>query len=159
MMPDKKNAILIASLGLVSILGLGGFAHQEGGGKRDALMGKGLDRVLEKIDATPEQAEQIRAIRDRLVAERPQMDRKNELLEIWGQGKPDPAQIHAAIDARADERRAFAHKMADAMIEAHGILTPAQRDQVRELIAKKAEHRKHHGKREGRKARKAPAAD
>jgi protein CpxP len=38
--------------------------------------------------------------------------------------------VHALVDARMDAFRAFAHKVADAALEAHRILTPEQRQQV-----------------------------
>ena len=45
------------------------------------------------------------------------------------------AKLHALVDARMDELRKLAHDAVDAGVEAHDVLTPAQR----EKLAKKAE--------------------
>lgn len=154
---SNPQTLLIASLGLVSILGLGAF--RPAGGSADARQErivKRVDRILEQIDATPEQASQIRAIRDKLLADRPKPEpRKDEMLEFWNEANPDAKEIHARIDRRFDERRAFAHEMADAMIQVHGILTPEQRAKVADLLSKQG-----HGKMGKRgKQHHAPAAE
>lgn len=140
----SKQTLLLSSLGLVAILGLTGFRHEaRGPEERNAMISKRLDKILEKIEATPEQATQIRAIRDELLAQAPERGRdRSELLDFWKEAQPDAAKIHAAIDQRSEAHRAFANRMADAMLQVHAILTPEQRAQVAELMAKRGHHRK-----------------
>ncbi len=143
----RKMGLVIVGLGVASFLALTGFRNHEGG--PEGFMGKRLEKMLTKIEATPEQRARIEAIRDRLVAERPKRGGdRGELLELWKQESPDAAAIHAKLDQKFEEQRAFAGKVADALIEVHGVLTPEQRVKVAAMMEK--------GAHEGRGKRKGP---
>ena len=57
-------------------------------------------------------------------------------------GEGQGAQVHALVDGRADAVKAYADEVADAVLQVHGILTPAQRAQV---SAKLQQHLQQHG--------------
>ncbi len=147
----KKNKLLVlVGLAVASFVLLTGFRYAGGGHHGGhhggpAMMGKHLDKMLDQIDATPEQRAQITAIKDRLVASheaRMQGDRqqhKQEMVEFWRQNNPNPAEIRARIDEKFEQRKAAAYEMADAMIEVHRILTPEQRAEVAQMMEKKFE--------------------
>ncbi|HEY0838758.1 MAG TPA: Spy/CpxP family protein refolding chaperone [Vulgatibacter sp.] len=139
MTPKKfRTPLAIAALGAAAFLALTGFRHAKGG--PEEWMNARLDRLMTAIDATPDQRSRIEAIRDELMASRPARGgEKAELLAIFSQEEPDAAAVHARIGKAFDERRAFADRVADALIEVHGILTPEQREKVSKLIAEKSQ--------------------
>jgi Spy/CpxP family protein refolding chaperone len=99
-----------------------------------------LDDVLDDVDASPEQRTRIHAVKERLLAAGQQAkgghrEVHEALRAEWGAEQPDAARLHALVDARAEEMKAFAHQAVDGAVEVHGILTPEQRAK----IARKAE--------------------
>lgn len=144
-MKKFRTTLFVAAVGAAAFLALTGFRHARGG--PDAWMTKKLDRVLTAIEATPEQRSQIEAIRDELVASRPERGgERAAFAQLWLQDQPDAAAVHARIAETFEARRAFADRVADALIRVHGILTPEQRAKVAKLIAEKPHGRKGGGK-------------
>jgi len=150
----KKNKLLVlAGLAVASFALLTGFRHADGpgphGGPGGFLMGRGLERMLDEIDATDAQRAQIEAIKQRLAAamKARRGERKEaagELAAFWKQENPSQAQVRAKIDEKIEAHRAAAYEMGDAMIEVHRILTPEQRAVVAKRIEARTER---HGKR------------
>lgn len=140
-MKKFRTTLFVVAVGAAAFLALTGFRHARGG--PDAWMTKKLDRVLTAIDATPEQRSQIEAIRDELVASRPERGgERAAFAQLWLQEQPDAAAIHARIAETFEARRAFADRVADALIRVHGILTPEQRAKAAKLIAERPHGRK-----------------
>jgi periplasmic protein CpxP/Spy len=103
-----------------------------------------LDEVLDDLKATDAQRTQILALKDKLLQDGQQRfaanrDAHQKLVAEWDSAQPNPAQIHAIIDARIDALRAMAHETADAAIQFHGILTPEQRAQVSKKVHRRME--------------------
>ena len=144
----KKNKLFVLlTLAVASFVLLTGFKGGGHHGGRDGhgFFGKKMERVLDEIDATPEQRAQIEAIRNRLVeqkkAQRQQGDReqmKQEMLSFWTEAQPSQQEMRARIDQRIERQRQNAYAMADAMIEVHRVLTPEQRAEVAQLIEQHA---------------------
>lgn len=141
-----KKLLTIGTLALVSIVTLTGF--RGGCGRPDhrdpaqvaAFVTDRLDGLLDDIDATPAQRTQIQAIKDRMLQRVQALHATRQathqtLLAEWSADQVDRAKVHALIDERGAEMKALAHEAADALIEAHDLLTPEQRAKV----AKKAE--------------------
>ncbi|WP_050726674.1 Spy/CpxP family protein refolding chaperone [Vulgatibacter incomptus] len=157
-MTRTRKSLIAAGLGLAAFLALSGFKAAHHGPmdpeKAHAKIFARLDKILTKVEATPEQRSRINGIAERLWSERPERDGgPRELLSVWSEESPDAAAIHAKIDQKAEARRVFANRMADAMIEVHGILTPAQRAQVGQLLEERFErggrgHFRHGGAKE-----------
>ena len=61
-------------------------------------------------------------------------DTRNEVLAQWESATPDKQKLHGIVDSRAEELKAFAHKIVDGALEIHGILTAAQRGILTEKI-------------------------
>lgn len=140
-----KKTAFVALVGLISLVGLGAFSQQasQHAEKRQEWLSKKIDQVLQRIQATPEQTQQIHAIRDRVFAERPkQADERGEFIQFWREDNPDPARIHAQVDERAEARRVWANQIADALVEIHGILTPEQRSQVADMLQEAQQQKK-----------------
>jgi Spy/CpxP family protein refolding chaperone len=136
---------LVAVLGVVVLTGFGGGCGHQGGPGRDpakvaAFVNGRVDDLLDDVDATPDQRTKIHAIADRMLAEAQALhgdhaQTHETFLAQWKAETPDKAQLHALVDARIEAFRKVAHDAVDAGVEAHDVLSPAQR----EKLAKKAE--------------------
>jgi Spy/CpxP family protein refolding chaperone len=129
----------MVALGVGTLVLLGGAgkaaAHRMHGGHMEGMFGRRLEAMLDEVKATPEQRQQITAIKDELVEKRKALwatkkATHQEMLAQWESANPDLGAIHARIDERAKEMSAFAHEVADALGKAHAILTPEQRAQL-----------------------------
>ena len=139
-MNAAKKTTLVAVpllLGALALAGWGSCCHHgspDPAQVRERVTAR-VEDALEDLQATPQQKTQILALKDRLVNDglalrAGQKEAHAALLAAWDEEKPDPAQLHALIDARVDALRKFAHELADAGLELHGTLTPAQRAKV-----------------------------
>lgn len=141
-----QKPLTLGALALVAVVALTGF--RGGCGRPDhrdpaqvaAFATARLDDALDDVDATPDQRARIQAIKDRVLARAQALragreDARQALLAEWSAASVDRAKVHALVDARAAELQALAHEVADAAIEAHGVLTPEQRAK----LARKAE--------------------
>ena len=106
---------------------------------RGEMMQKFLEwRINEKLDevkATDAQKQQVKAIEADLFTQGRALrvgnrDFHKAVLAELQKDNPDPAQIHALLDARAQTMKEFADKVADGVLKIHGILTPEQRAQI-----------------------------
>lgn len=136
--------VLAAVLGVVALTGFAGGCGHHGHPRDPAQAAKfvnaRVDDLLDDVDATPDQRTKLHAIADRMLAEGQALRADHaqvhdELLAQWKAETPDKAKLHALVDARMDELRKLAHDAVDAGVEAHDVLTPAQR----EKLTKKAE--------------------
>ncbi|QRK13342.1 Spy/CpxP family protein refolding chaperone [Archangium violaceum] len=136
-----KNKILLAGSAVLAFVLLSGFRGGHfGGGPRDPERVKQmitwkLDDKLEDLKATDAQKQAIHGLKDSLFEDgkrlfEQQKDARAQMMSQWESPNPDSNAVHALVDARVDAFRAFAHKVADAALQAHRILTPEQRQQV-----------------------------
>jgi Spy/CpxP family protein refolding chaperone len=135
-------AVLLLAVGVVALTGFGGgfCPLQRHGHGRDpaaaaAAVTARVEDTLDDLDATPEQRARILAVKDRLLdaAKGLHGDRAethDALVTAWKAESPDAADLHALVDARAAELKAFADELVDAAIEVHGVLTPEQRERL-----------------------------
>ncbi len=133
-MKSKLWMILAGLAALVALAGFGrcGGPHPHDPAQMAAFVTDRVDDVLDDLNATDAQRQQIHAIKDRLLAQAAELHKDGEPLrgEVkaqWESATPDRARLHALVDQRADAMRAFAHQAVDAAIEVHDILTPEQR--------------------------------
>jgi len=136
-----KKKLAIAGSAVLAVLLLSGFAFRGGHGwGRDPerikqMVTWKLNDKLEDLDATEAQKTSVNAVKDRLfedgkrLAEEHQATRLEVLTQLESDA-PDAAKLHALVDTRIDAIRAFAHKVTDAAIEVHRVLTPAQRKEL-----------------------------
>lgn len=141
--------VAVAALAIAAFTFLTGFrgphGHHRDPEKMQAFISKRIDKALSEVDATDAQRQQIEGIKQRLFARMKETmgDRQSmrrDFLAFWEQENPNPAEVHAKVDQKVDQRRAMAHEVADALLEVHRILTPEQR-------AKLAEQMRAHGPR------------
>jgi Spy/CpxP family protein refolding chaperone len=135
---------LVTALTLVAI-GVGGLTltafrgHHRDPAQLDQMVERRLTKMLDTVQATDAQRQQITAIKDKVLADGKALRAthqatRQQLLALWKSDQPDAAQVHALVDARADGMKKFADEVADAMVQVHGILTPAQRAKISDQI-------------------------
>lgn len=64
---------------------------------------------------------------------------KRELITELQAERPDAVKLHRIVDERAAAFSAFAHRLVDAAVEVHGLLTPAQRAEVNAALSERLE--------------------
>ncbi|HYO71637.1 MAG TPA: periplasmic heavy metal sensor [Archangium sp.] len=135
-----KNKLMIAGSAVLAFVLLTGFRGGHFGGPRDPervkqMMTWRLDDRLEDLKASEQQTQALHGLKDSLFEDGKRLFEENQgartqMLEQWESANPDSKAVHALVDARMDAFRAFAHKVADAALEAHRIFTPEQRQQL-----------------------------
>ncbi|MGC4115388.1 MAG: Spy/CpxP family protein refolding chaperone [Myxococcales bacterium] len=145
-----KRTLIVATLGIVAVGLLMGAAWGPGRFHRgmfrdpkkvDSFITWRITDALDDVSATPQQKQQILAIKDRLMPEVTRMmgERKahhDEIKQLWLSGNVNQAEARAKIDQRIEEMRQMAYKVADGAIEAQKVLTPEQRAKLAERAEK-----------------------
>jgi periplasmic protein CpxP/Spy len=130
--------IAIAASAVLAVVLLSGF--RGGGWSRDPerikqMITWKLDDRLEDLNATESQKQAVNTVKDRLfedgkrLAEEHQATRQEVLTQLESD-YPDAQKLHGIVDTRIDAVRAFAHKVVDAALEVHKVLSPEQRKQL-----------------------------
>jgi Spy/CpxP family protein refolding chaperone len=96
-----------------------------------------VDDLLDEVDATDEQRKALAGVEKPVLEEAFRFfdghpAAKKELWAEWSSDRADAERVHARVDERIDGLRKVAHAVADAVLKAHAVLTPAQRAQVTE---------------------------
>ncbi len=131
-------AALAAAVAAVAVLAAfrgGWHGHHRDPAEVTAFVNARLDDALDDLDATPAQREKIHALaagllKDGLALRDAHAEVHRELVAQWDADAPDAARLHALVDARLDALRAVANEAVDDAIQAHDVLTPAQRAKV-----------------------------
>jgi Spy/CpxP family protein refolding chaperone len=98
-----------------------------------------IDDVLDEARVTPEQRQAIHAARDRVVAviDQSRAGRHahlEEALALFEADQPDMARVEALHQQADAERQRMRDAVHAAILEAHAVLTPAQRKVVADRI-------------------------
>jgi len=145
-----KRGLIAAAIGIVAVIALAGFGFGRGmmhrgmfndPKKLDNFITYRLNDTLDDLKATPQQRSQILAIKDRLMPDianlmQERKAHKDELKQLWLGNTLDAQTAYKVVDQRAEEMRQLGHKIADGVVEAHKVLTPAQRAQLAERMDK-----------------------
>ncbi len=131
------SVLLALGAGLVLLTAFhgGGCSGHRDPARMERMLANHLDDALDDLDATDAQRQQIRALKDDLVAKAraihaAQPDLRRELVAQWDAETPDMAKVHALVDQRLASVKSFADEVADAAAKLHAILTPEQRAKV-----------------------------
>lgn len=145
----RKPVVVVAAVSAVVLLSAFGPGRFGCGGtpeeRFDRAQSYAADRINDKLDdleATDAQRARISQIEQALFAEAKPLVLSNRQvkLEIVNELRgetPDAAKLHALVDARAAEYQALAHRMVDAAVEVHGLLTPEQRAELNAELAER----------------------
>lgn len=145
----KRKLTFLTLIALAVVLAAAcGRRHKHHGELTDAQLERRahdkLDYGLDEIDATDAQRAKIGGILDKQVlpelkALRPLKKETHDIAvrELLS-GKPDAGTLHKLVDDRAVTLTGLAHKLADAAIDAHAVLTPAQRTDIADRMQERA---------------------
>jgi protein CpxP len=94
-----------------------------------------VDDLIEDLDATPAQAEQLRALGQRVSAEVPDALKSHQafretLVDAWKSPAPDRDGLHQALDAQSQKVTGLLHRLLDVGVDLHQLLTPEQRQEL-----------------------------
>ncbi|MCR5868442.1 Spy/CpxP family protein refolding chaperone [Aquincola sp. J276] len=108
------------------------------------MQGPGMQRMLQEVQATPEQREQIRRITDAAAADmRSQHEAARGLQQRVGSLLTGPTVDAAAAESLRQQMMAqhdqASRRMMQVMLDIANVLTPEQRQQLAERMARRAE--------------------
>ncbi len=139
----KLKTVLTAAFAFVMLSGFHGGCRGErsleGRVKRiDRYASNELGDVLDDINADEALKRQAFEVKDDLMEDAPTMilgqDRAKQLLRRqWQEERADAELIHQMIDERTKTISAFAHKLADGLIELHSMLDDDQRKEIQQM--------------------------
>lgn len=114
-----------------------GGSYSECGAEKEKRVRSKVERVLNRIEATPEQRQSIDSELDNVIAslmelKGDQREIRDSLRREWANDAPNGEALHALVDKKIDEIRAAAHEFVDSGIAVHGTLTLEQRDKIAE---------------------------
>ena len=149
-------ALLVAVLGSVTLSawaqpmgGQGGGHGMHGGGMGMMMNGRGLDMMLDSVNASTEQRSQIKAI-----AERAKSDMKTQheagrgtheqMMKLFTQPVVDANAAEALRQQSMQQHDQASRRMMQAMLEISRVLTPDQRKQLAERMAKRRDMMQRH---------------
>lgn len=115
-----------------------------GGGGGGWFMGRGLDRMLDSVNASDEQRTQIRQIAE---AARTEMQGQREAhralrdraMAVFSAPTVDAREAEAVRQAMLAQHDAASKRMTQAMLDVSRVLTPAQRTQLAERMKQRGE--------------------
>jgi Spy/CpxP family protein refolding chaperone len=142
----KRRTVIGLAAGAAVSLAAGAGALAFGGGPagaRHAIMRRvitaTIDEALDRAQVTPEQRQTINAARDRVFAtvdaERAgRQTHLEEALRLFESDQPDPAQVEALHGQGEEGRQRIRQAIHEAIVQAHDVLTPAQRKALTDYI-------------------------
>jgi periplasmic protein CpxP/Spy len=149
---DMKKLTIIGVGAVAALTALGALAAQAGvfeqGHEKKAyrFISMRVDNMLDDIQANDSQRQQIHQLKDDLFNEGKALKgnmegARDELKTQWAAPKADSTRVHQIVDQQLDTARAFAHKMADAALKLHDLLSPEQRAQLAKMHEERARSR------------------
>lgn len=147
-MKRRTMMVMFGVLGVGLLAGVAGVAFAQHGGREGMMkrfVSSAIDDALAPAQPTPEQRAAIYAARDRAfaVAEEQRKGRRariEEALALFEAEPADPARIQAFRERAAEDHERVREAISQAIVEAHDVLTPAQRKAVAGYV------RSHHGR-------------
>lgn len=158
--PSIRLARTAASLAALITLGVGTAAHAQGamhgagpghamqgpggmhaahgrmhGGDGAGMEMRGFERMLDRVQATPEQRAQIRKIMESARADlraggEASRAQRGKMAELLAQPQIDAAAVEAARQQQVARHDAASKRVTQAMVEAGRVLTPEQRQKL-----------------------------
>jgi Spy/CpxP family protein refolding chaperone len=161
------GALLVAVLGSITLSawampgGHGGHGGMHGGPGMGMMMGgRGLERMLDGVNATAEQRSQVKAIAERAAADlKAQREAggstREQMMSLFTQPVVDANAVEALRAQQMQRHDQASRRMTQAMVEISRVLTPEQRKQLAERMKQRGEMMERH-QRERRSLEGAP---
>jgi periplasmic protein CpxP/Spy len=146
------TALLVAVLGGVTLSAWampGGHGGHGGGHGMMMMGGRGLERMLDSVNASAEQRTQIKAIAERAKADlQGQRDAgkgtRQQMMALFTQPVVDANAVEALRAQQMQRADQASRRMTQAMVEVSRVLSPEQRKQLAERMAKRGEMMERH---------------
>jgi Spy/CpxP family protein refolding chaperone len=150
---SKKYRRAISIVAAVALLGIGfaACANEVQKSPEERIVGmvdQRVEEALDDIEATDVQRTRVHELKEELIEQFKEKRTEHEgthavVEELWLADEADPKKAHALVDERIDEMRATAHRVTDAALELHELLTPEQRRVLAERAKERREHWHH----------------
>lgn len=148
-------ALLVAVLGTLTLSawaqpgGHGGRHGMHGGGMGMMMSGRGLDRMLDSVNATAEQRTQVKQIAERAMADmKAQRETgratREQMMNLFTQPTVDANAVEALRQQSMQRHDQASRRMTEAMVEISRVLTAEQRKQLAERATKRHEMMQRH---------------
>ena len=127
-----------------------GMGMMHGGGPGMGMMGgRGMERMLDSVNATAEQRTQIRAIFERARTDLQAQHEsgralRQQMMTLFTQPVVDANAVEALRQQGIQRHDAASRRMTQAMLEASRVLSPEQRKQLADQAAKRSEQMQRH---------------
>jgi protein CpxP len=152
------TALLVAVLGTLTLSAwaqpFGGGDHRggpgmHGGGAGMMFSGRGLDRMLDSVNATSEQRTQIKQIAERARADLKAQHEasragREQMMKLFTAPVVDANAVEAARQQNLQRHDQASRRITQAMVEASRVLTPEQRQQLADRAAKRRDMMQRH---------------
>ncbi|MEO7855204.1 MAG: Spy/CpxP family protein refolding chaperone [Rubrivivax sp.] len=155
--PSNKLKLLAGGTLLALAAGLSSLAvaaPHGGMGGHDGMMagpmgGQMVERMLDRVDATPEQRAQIKQITDAAVAERKAQREdgrglREQMLALFAQPTVDAQAAEALRQQQMARADAGSKRMMQTMLQISQVLTPQQRQQFVDIVGERGEMMQRH---------------
>jgi periplasmic protein CpxP/Spy len=135
-----------------AVVGLAGFGwHCHGHHFAKEMVDRHVSKVMDKLDATPDQRLKVSTIEDKLLADFKAMGQGHrqafsQVIAQFGQDQLNPATLDAAIAAQQQNREKVQQDVRQAILDVHAMLSPAQRQKLVTIVQ---EHQKEWGEESG----------
>ena len=150
------TALLVAVLGTATLSAWampgghgGGHAGHGGPGMGMMMGGRGLERMLDGVNASAEQRAQIKAIADRAMADmKAQRETgkgtREQMMKLFAQPTVDANAVEALRAQKMQQHDQSSRRMTQAMLEVSRVLTPEQRKQLADRAAQRSSMMERH---------------
>ena len=148
-------ALLVAVLGSLTLsawaqpMGGQGGHGMHGGGMGMMMNGRGLDMMLDSVNASTEQRSQIKAIAERAMSDMKAQREAGrgtheQMMRLFTQPVVDANAAEALRQQSIQQHDQASRRMMQAMLEVSRVLTPDQRKQLAERMAKRRDMMQRH---------------
>jgi Spy/CpxP family protein refolding chaperone len=144
----------VATIAVAASLGAVAMAAPHGGPGMLPMAGRGLQRMLDAAEATPDQRTRIEQIAaaaraDLMAGHQASQDLRRQFMAAFAQPTLDPALLESLRQQMLAEHDRTSQRVTQAMLEAGNVLTPEQRQKIAQDMAQRGDRMRHHGPERG----------
>jgi periplasmic protein CpxP/Spy len=146
-----RRVLVVVSLAVAGTVAVSAWAHGGfgGGGRGFGMFGHMSERVLDSVNATADQKAQIKKIAEAAMTDlKSQRDAhtalRDEAMKAFAQPTVDANAVEALRQKMLTQHDTASKRISQAMVEASRVLTPEQRQQLADNMAKRGAMMKRH---------------
>ena len=147
-----RRVLIVVSLAVAGTVAMSAWAHGGFGGGRGGgmgMFGHMSERVLDRVNATADQKAQIKRIAEAAMTDlKSQREShtamRDEAMKLFAQPTVDANAVEALRQKMLSQHDQASKRISQAMVEASRVLTPEQRQQLADEMAKRGAMMKRH---------------